>query len=115
MLISSRGTVSSSPFTSKFQETLVALISSEVQSPFHDITLTLAVFDGSKSMQSAQCIPRPAIQPMPLVFRVLVLDSFCVQVLPPSVDKKIKSPHVTPNWLLFQTLTVETITLFLFV
>src|SRR5687767_8423703 len=115
MLIASSTTVSSIPFTSNFQEVADALISSQVKSPFPDITLTLAVFNGSKSMLPAQCIPPPAIQPIPFVFRVLVHVNFEVQVLPPSVEKKIKSPHtLLQNSLLFQTLTVETTILFLF-
>src|ERR1051325_11656381 len=114
MLMASSTTVSSIPFTSNFQEVADALISSQVKSPFPDTTLTLAVFNGSKSMLPVQCIPLPAIQPMPFVFRVLVDDNFWVQVLPPLVEKNTKSPHVAPNWLLLQAFSVETIILFAF-
>src|SRR5690606_15213689 len=87
MLIPSRNAVSSIPFTSNFHEGFSAEISEQVYMPLPETTRTSAVLPGVNSIEPAQCIEEPLIQPMPLVFNVLVLDNFCVHVLPPLVDR----------------------------
>src|SRR5688500_15493667 len=111
MLIPSSNAVSSIPITSYFQVVFVAVISEQVNTPPPPITRTLLRLDWSNSIQSIQLIAPPADHPMPLASYVEFGLILRVQLDPPSVERKTKSPQPVPNWLFQYMPQVETITL----